>query len=54
MNAGRTGSFLLLILAAAGMAGCSSRYVQTTIVNHTDRALKLIEVDYPSASFGTP
>ncbi|MBT9330729.1 hypothetical protein D0Y96_006705 [Acidipila sp. 4G-K13] len=46
----------MLLPAAVGiclLSGCRSRYVQTTITNHTDTPLRLIEVDYPSASFGT-
>jgi hypothetical protein len=35
------------------LAACRSAFVQTAIVNHTGGAVRLIEVDYPSASFGT-
>jgi hypothetical protein len=42
-----------LISGLCLMTGCASRYVQATIENHTDAPLRLIEVDYPSASFGT-
>ena len=41
-------SFAMLSLTA-----CRSAYVQTTVSNHTAEPLSLIEVDYPSASFGT-
>lgn len=41
-------SFTVLSLTA-----CRSAYVQTTVSNHTAEPLSLIEVDYPSASFGT-
>jgi hypothetical protein len=34
-------------------AGCHSPYVATTVSNRTSQPLALIEVDYPSASFGT-
>ena len=34
-------------------AGCHSPYIEATISNRTSEPLKLIEVDYPSASFGT-
>jgi hypothetical protein len=37
----------------AGLPGCRSAYVQTAIVNHTGGTVHVIEVDYPSASFGT-
>ncbi len=36
-----------------GIAGCHSPYVEATISNRTSEPLQLIEVDYPSASFGT-
>lgn len=39
--------FLLL----AGTA-CHSYHVETTVINHTGAAIQLLEVDYPSASFG--
>lgn len=32
---------------------CRSAYVQTAIVNHSGDKVQLVEVDYPSASFGT-
>lgn len=35
------------------IAGCHSPYVEATISNRTSEPLQLIEVDYPSASFGT-
>jgi hypothetical protein len=34
------------------MAGCHSYHVETTVENHTGAAIQLLEVDYPSASFG--
>lgn len=35
------------------LAACRSAFVQAIIVNHTGSAVRLVEVDYPSASFGT-
>ncbi len=35
------------------LAGCHSAMIQATVHNGTSGALQLIEVDYPSASFGT-
>jgi len=35
------------------IAGCHSAYIEATISNHTDKPLNLVELDYPSASFGT-
>jgi hypothetical protein len=35
------------------LAGCRSAFVDAVVRNRTDRPISLIEVDYPSASFGT-
>ena len=35
------------------ITGCHSAYIDATISNHTDKPLSLVELDYPSASFGT-
>ncbi len=35
-----------------GLAGCHSYHVDATVENRTGQELKLVEVDYPSASFG--
>ncbi len=43
-------AFLLLPVAALG---CHSAYVEADVHNQTDRPITLVEVDYPSASFGT-
>jgi hypothetical protein len=32
--------------------GCHSYQIETTVVNRTGAEIKLLEVDYPSASFG--
>jgi len=42
--------FLTLSLACA--AGCHSYHIDTTVENRTGTAIQLLEVDYPSASFG--
>lgn len=42
---------LLPLLSVLG--GCHSYHIDTTIENHTGAAVRLLEVDYPSASFGT-
>jgi hypothetical protein len=39
---------LLLVLAS----GCRSRFVQTSVENDTDQPLRVVELDYPGASFG--
>ncbi len=35
------------------LAGCHSRYVQTTVINASSAPLHVVQVAYPSASFGT-
>jgi hypothetical protein len=46
------------VLAIAAMplffaaAGCHSYHIETTVENRTGEAIQLLEVDYPSASFG--
>ncbi len=35
------------------VAGCHSYHVETTVENRTGGAIQLLEVDYPSASYGT-
>jgi hypothetical protein len=48
-------SFQVLVALAAmlTLTGCRSAYIDVTIANRTPDPLALIEVDYPSASFGT-
>jgi len=43
-----------MVLAPALLAGngCHSYHVETTVKNQTGAAIQLLEVDYPSASFG--
>ncbi len=45
----------ILALAATLLltSGCHSRYIEATVINHTSAPIQLLEVDYPSASFGT-
>lgn len=40
-------------LACLSLSACRSAFVQASIVNHSGSTAQLIEVDYPSASFGT-
>lgn len=35
------------------VTGCHSAHVLATVSNHTGQSILLLEVDYPSASFGT-
>jgi hypothetical protein len=44
---------MALLPAFCGLAGCHSYHIDTTIENRTGAAVQLLEVDYPSASFGT-
>ncbi|HEX7158130.1 MAG TPA: hypothetical protein VF214_03905 [Edaphobacter sp.] len=44
---------LFALLPLIVIAGCHSPNVDATISNRTADPVKLIEVDYPSASFGT-
>ena len=44
---------LLAVAALATFAGCHSAFIEATIGNRTDKPLSLVELDYPSASFGT-
>lgn len=43
---------LLCSLALTGALGCKSAFVEAVVRNKTDQPITLIEVDYPSASFG--
>ena len=46
--------FMAIVLPALGGAtGCHSFHIETTVENHTGSAIRLLEVDYPSASFGS-
>ncbi len=40
-------------VCAAALAACHSYHVDTTVVNRTGARVEELEVDYPSASFGT-
>lgn len=42
----------LAALALVGLAGCHSHYVEADVINDSGGAVSLVEVDYPSASFG--
>ncbi|HUD15060.1 MAG TPA: hypothetical protein VMQ56_15515 [Terracidiphilus sp.] len=43
-------AMLFFVLATA--TGCHSYHVETTVENRTGAPIQLLEVDYPSASFG--
>jgi hypothetical protein len=42
-----------LLLVSPWLAGCHSRFVEATIDNQGAHPLHVVEVDYPSAGFGT-
>lgn len=48
-KAAATAAILFVCILAAG---CHSYHIETTIENRTGSAIKLLEVDYPSASYG--
>jgi hypothetical protein len=46
---------ILAVVAVAALfvaTGCHSYHVETIVENHTGGPIQLLEVDYPSASFG--
>ena len=49
----RRPAHFILLLTTIVLAGCHSHYVQATITNQSGSTLNVIQVDYPSASFGT-
>jgi hypothetical protein len=49
----RLGSLAALVLVAmTSIMGCRSYHVSINVENRTGAAIQLLEVDYPSASFG--
>src|ERR1700712_502833 len=40
-------------VALLTVTGCHSAFIDATVSNHTSMPIPLIEVDYPTASFGT-
>jgi hypothetical protein len=48
----RSSSLMFLSLVAAASLGCHSAYVEADVTNSTGGPITLLEVDYPSASFG--
>jgi hypothetical protein len=48
----RTGISAIAICALPPATGCHSYHVDATIENRTGAPIQLLEVDYPSASFG--
>jgi hypothetical protein len=52
VTAGRSFGMTLFLAGAAFLSGCHSYRIQATVENRTGAAIELLEVDYPSASFG--
>jgi len=44
---------VVLLAVAAGLAGCHSAFIDAVVENRTGEPVSVVEVDYPSASFGT-
>lgn len=44
--------FSVAAFTLAGLAGCHSHYVEADIKNNSATPVSLVELDYPSASFG--
>jgi len=44
--------YAMVLPALIFAAGCHSYHVETTVENRTGGAIQLLEVDYPSASYG--
>ncbi len=42
----------IILFSLNAMTGCHSYHIEATIENHTGHTISLLEVDYPSASFG--
>jgi hypothetical protein len=51
LNRNRAWAFFAMMFSAL-LAGCHSYHVETSVENRTGGAIQLLEVDYPSASFG--
>jgi hypothetical protein len=49
---GLTLGLILGLGSALAVAGCHSAAIEATIVNATGKPISLLQVDYPSASFG--
>ncbi len=42
----------VVLVSVVGLSGCRSRYIEATVHNGSGAAVSVVEVDYPSASFG--
>ncbi|MFZ0337877.1 MAG: hypothetical protein WAL45_07585 [Terracidiphilus sp.] len=48
----RSGLYTAIALSAILISACHSYHIDATVENHTGASVQLLEVDYPSASFG--
>jgi hypothetical protein len=48
----RSGLYAVTVLSAVLFSACHSYHIDATVENHTGTSIQLLEVDYPSASFG--
>ena len=48
----RSSAIVAVTALCAASVGCHSHYIQATITNGSKAPLNVIQVDYPSASFG--
>jgi hypothetical protein len=53
MRLSRLVGLAILLGGSIPIAACHSYHIDATIENRTGSAISLLEVDYPSASFGT-
>lgn len=54
MLGGMRGSVgFVVVCGVLGLAGCHSAFIDATVSNRSSKPISLVEVDYPSASFGT-
>ena len=44
--------YCAVAVSVVALSGCHSHYVSMDVRNETGKAVTLVEVDYPSASFG--
>jgi hypothetical protein len=49
----KAAGLLTVMLVTLLIAGCHSAYVNATISNHGPTPISVVQVEYPSASFGT-
>lgn len=49
----RVAVVLAALVVTLMISGCHSAYVNATISNHTPTPITVVQVEYPSASFGT-